>query len=89
MPPATPSRTAPRPMGARPAGFAPLLALFQLRVVVFFSCALLFAKLFRGEILERSLHYSLLAPLDRAVLVAGKYLGGLIAAFFYKAVWPA
>ena len=68
-------------LGHSTADFAQMFALFQLRFVVFFACALLFTKLFRGEILERSLHYSLLAPLDRAVLVAGKYLGGVIAAW--------
>jgi ABC-type transport system involved in multi-copper enzyme maturation permease subunit len=68
-------------LGHSTADFAQMFALFHLRFVVFFACAVLFAKLFRGEILERSLHYSLLAPLDRAVLVAGKYLGGLLAAW--------
>jgi ABC-type transport system involved in multi-copper enzyme maturation permease subunit len=63
------------------ADFAQMFALFHLRFVVFFACALLFAKLFRGEILERSLHYSLLAPVRREVLVAGKYVGGVIAAW--------
>jgi ABC-type transport system involved in multi-copper enzyme maturation permease subunit len=52
---------------------------FLLRFIVFFSAAVLFVKLFRGEILERSLHYHLLTPVRREVLAAGKYLGGLIA----------
>lgn len=68
-------------VGHSTADFAQMFALFHLRFVVFFACALLFAKLFRGEILERSLHYSLLAPVRRAVLVVGKYLGGVIAAW--------
>jgi ABC-type transport system involved in multi-copper enzyme maturation permease subunit len=38
-------------------------------------------NLFRGEMLEKSLHYYFLAPVRREVLVAGKYLSGLIAAF--------
>lgn len=53
---------------------------FVLRFIVFFTTALLFVKLFRGEILERSLHYQLLAPLRREVLAVGKYLGGLASA---------
>ena len=53
---------------------------FVLRFIVFFTTALLFVKLFRGEILERSLHYQLLAPLRREVLAVGKYLGGLVSA---------
>jgi ABC-type transport system involved in multi-copper enzyme maturation permease subunit len=59
--------------------FAQMFQFFILRFVVFFATAVTFVKLFRGEILERSLHYSLLAPLRRAVLVTGKYLGGLLA----------
>lgn len=53
---------------------------FVLRFIVFFTTALLFVKLYRGEILERSLHYQLLAPLRREVLTVGKYLGGLLSA---------
>jgi len=60
--------------------FANVYHFFVLRFIVFFSAALLFVKLFRGEILERSLHYQLLAPVRREVLAVGKYLGGLIAA---------
>lgn len=52
---------------------------FILRFIIFFSSALLFVKLFRGEILERSLHYHLLAPVRREVLAVGKYVGGLIS----------
>lgn len=60
--------------------FAEVFNFFLLRFVVFFSNALIFVRLFRGEILEQSLHYSLLAPLPRRVLVIGKYLGGLMSA---------
>jgi len=59
--------------------FAQVFHFFLLRFIVFFSAALLFVKLFRGEILERSLHYHLLAPVRREVLVIGKYLGGFVA----------
>jgi ABC-type transport system involved in multi-copper enzyme maturation permease subunit len=51
----------------------------MLRFIVFFSTATLFVKLFRGEMLDRSLHYQLLAPVRRDVLVIGKYLGGLVS----------
>ena len=57
---------------------AQIFHFFMLRFIVFFSTATLFVKLFRGEILERSLHYQLLAPVRRDVLVIGKYLGGLV-----------
>ncbi len=48
--------------------------------VVFLGSALVFANLFRGELLDRSLHYYLLSPVRRPVLAVGKYLAGLIAA---------
>jgi ABC-type transport system involved in multi-copper enzyme maturation permease subunit len=50
-----------------------------LRTVVFFGCAWIFMNLFRGEIVDKSLHYYFLAPLRREVLVAGKYISGLVA----------
>lgn len=59
--------------------FAQMFQFFILRFIVFFANAVVFVRLFRGEILERSLHYSLLAPVRRDVLVAGKYLGGLLS----------
>ena len=48
-----------------------------LRTVVFFGCAWIFMNLFRGEIVDRSLHYYFLSPLRREVLVAGTYISGL------------
>ena len=38
----------------------------------------IFSNLFRGEMLEKTLHYYYLTPLRREVLVAGKYLAGLV-----------
>lgn len=52
---------------------------FILRMVIFFGCMWVFTHLFRGEVLDRSLHYYFLAPVRREVLVAAKYLAGLIA----------
>jgi ABC-type transport system involved in multi-copper enzyme maturation permease subunit len=51
-----------------------------LRTLVFFGCAWIFMNLFRGEVVDRSLHYYFLTPVRREVLVVGKYLSGLIAA---------
>jgi ABC-type transport system involved in multi-copper enzyme maturation permease subunit len=51
---------------------------FMLRAVIFFGCVGLFTSLFRGEVLDRSLHYYFLAPVRREVLVVGKYLSGLL-----------
>jgi len=52
----------------------------MLRTLVFFGCAWIFMNLFRGEMIDRSLHYYFLAPVRREVLVVGKYLSGLVAA---------
>ncbi|MBA2339196.1 MAG: hypothetical protein H0V88_02285 [Pyrinomonadaceae bacterium] len=49
-----------------------------LRTLVFFGCAWVFMNLFRGEVVDRSLHYYFLAPVRREVLVVGKYLSGLL-----------
>jgi ABC-type transport system involved in multi-copper enzyme maturation permease subunit len=49
-----------------------------LRTVVFFGCAWIFMNLFRGEIVDRSLHYYFLSPVRREVLVVGKYISGLV-----------
>jgi hypothetical protein len=60
--------------------FASIFQLLNLRIVVFFGCLGIFTNLFRGEVLDRSLHYYFLAPIRREVLVVGKYLSGIIAA---------
>ena len=49
-----------------------------LRTIVFFGCAWIFMNLFRGEIVDRSLHYYFLSSVRREVLVTGKYLSGLL-----------
>ena len=51
---------------------------FILRTIVFFGCAWVFMNLFRGEIVDRSLHFYLLSPVRREVLVVGKYLSGMV-----------
>jgi ABC-type transport system involved in multi-copper enzyme maturation permease subunit len=60
--------------------FANLYEGMILRTVVFFGCAWIFMNLFRGEVVDRSLHYYFLSPVRREVLVAGKYISGLITA---------
>lgn len=59
--------------------FAQMYQSFLLRFVIFFGCAWIFTNLFRGEILDRSLHYYFLCPIPRERLVAGKYIAGLAA----------
>lgn len=63
-----------------PMVFAGIFQFFYLRVAIFFGCVGVFMNLFRGEMLDKSLHYYLLAPIRREVLVAGKFISGLIAA---------
>jgi len=60
--------------------FATVFQLYYLRLCIFFGCVGIFMNLFRGEMLDRSLHYYFLAPIRREVLLAGKYLAGLIIA---------
>jgi ABC-type transport system involved in multi-copper enzyme maturation permease subunit len=50
-----------------------------MRTVTYFGCVWVFTNLFRGEVLDKSLHYYLLSPVRRHVLVAGKFLSGLLA----------
>jgi ABC-type transport system involved in multi-copper enzyme maturation permease subunit len=49
---------------------------FTLRFVVFIGCVWVFMNLFRGEVIDRSLHYYFLTPIRREILVAGKFLAG-------------
>jgi hypothetical protein len=60
--------------------FATVFQFFYLRLAVFFGCVGIFMNLFRGEMLDKSLHFYLLSPMRREVLMAGKFLAGLIAA---------
>jgi len=59
--------------------FAGMFQFFYLRLAIFFGCVGVFMNLFRGEMLQKSLHYYLLAPVRREVLLVGKYLSGVIA----------
>lgn len=59
--------------------YAGIFQFFFIRLCVFFGCVLVFINLFRGEMLDKSLHYYFLAPVRREVVVAGKYLAGLVA----------
>jgi hypothetical protein len=59
--------------------FAATFQFFFLRLAVFFGCLGIFMNLFRGEVLDRSLHFYFLAPIRREVLMAGKFLAGFLA----------
>ena len=78
--------------------FAGVFQYFYLRLAIFFGCLGIFMNLFRGEMLDKTLHFWFLAPARREVLLAGKYLAGLIAAVliftagaslcFLAMLWP-
>lgn len=61
-----------------PARFSLIYNALILRTVIFFGCAWIFMNLFRGEIVDRCLHYYFLAAVRREVLLAGKYFSGLV-----------
>ncbi|MBZ5525074.1 MAG: ABC transporter permease [Acidobacteriia bacterium] len=67
---------------------AGIFQVYYLRLGLFFGCLGLFTWLFRGEIVEKSLHYYFLSPVRREVLVAGKFLAGVVtsASFFGASV---
>jgi ABC-type transport system involved in multi-copper enzyme maturation permease subunit len=60
--------------------FATIFRFYFLRLAVFFGCVGIFTNLFRGEMLDKSLHFYLLTPIRREVLLTGKFLAGFIAA---------
>lgn len=60
--------------------YAGFFQYFYLRLAIFFGCLGIFMNLFRGEMLDKTLHFWFLAPVRREVLLVGKYLAGLIAA---------
>lgn len=52
--------------------------LYFVRLGIFFACMGIFTWLFRGEMVEKTLHYQFLSPVRREVLVIGKFLAGAI-----------
>jgi ABC-type multidrug transport system permease subunit len=74
------SHSARHSLGEDSVVFAALFHFFFLRCGIFFGCMGIFSNLFRGEMLEKTLHYYYLTPLRRELLVAGKYLAGLASA---------
>ena len=59
--------------------YAVMFATYMLRVGIFFTSAALSIQLFRTETLEKTLHYYLLAPVRRQVVVAGKFVAAAVA----------
>lgn len=58
---------------------AQIFQVFYLRIAIFFGCMGLFTWLFRGDVIEKSLHYYFLSPVRREVLIMGKFFAGLAA----------
>jgi ABC-type transport system involved in multi-copper enzyme maturation permease subunit len=58
---------------------AGIVQFYYLRLGVFFGCLGVFTRLFRGEMMERTLHHALLTPLRREVLAAGKFAAGALS----------
>jgi ABC-type transport system involved in multi-copper enzyme maturation permease subunit len=59
---------------------AVMIQAFYVRFAIFFGCLGIVLRLVRGEMVERNLHYSFLAPVRRDVLLVGKFLAGTLAA---------
>jgi hypothetical protein len=57
---------------------ARIFQIYYLRLGIFFGCLGVFTRLFRGDMMERSLHYYLLTPLRREILACGKFAAGVI-----------
>ncbi len=59
---------------------AVIMQLYYVRLGVFFGCLGIFSRLIRGEMIERSLHFYLLAPISREILLLSKFAAGAISA---------
>ena len=59
---------------------AGIIQLYYIRLGVFFGCLGIFSRLIRGEMIERSLHFYLLSPVRREVLLLSKFAAGSISA---------
>jgi ABC-type transport system involved in multi-copper enzyme maturation permease subunit len=59
---------------------AAIVQFYCIRLAIFFGCLGIFSRLIRGEMIERSLHFYLLSPVRREVLLLGKFAAGSISA---------
>jgi ABC-type transport system involved in multi-copper enzyme maturation permease subunit len=59
---------------------AGIVQFYYIRLGIFFGCLGIFSRLIRGEMVERSLHFYLLAPVRREVLLLAKFAAGSISA---------
>ena len=70
-----------RSLGGLAVIYALIYRTFILRLVIFFGSVVIFTGLFRGEVLENTLHYYFLSPVRREVLAVGKFFSGVLIAF--------
>ena len=70
-----------RSLGGLTVIYALIYRTFILRLVIFFGSVVIFTSLFRGEVLENTLHYYFLSPVRREVLAVGKFFSGVLIAF--------
>jgi len=70
----------PSSIGDDTSVLAGIVQLYYIRLGVFFGCLGIFSRLIRGEMIERSLHFYLLAPVRREVLLLAKFAAGSISA---------
>ena len=59
---------------------AGIMEFYYIRLGIFFGCLGIFSRLIRGEMIERSLHFYLLSPVRREVLLLAKFAAGSISA---------
>lgn len=59
---------------------AGIVQFYYIRLAIFFGCLGIFSRLIRGEMVERSLHYYLLSPVRREVLLLAKFFAGATSA---------
>jgi ABC-type transport system involved in multi-copper enzyme maturation permease subunit len=59
---------------------AGIIQFYYVRLGVFFGCLGIFSRLIRGEMIERSLHFYLLAPVRREILLLAKFAAGSVSA---------
>jgi len=64
-------------LGGTSVMYASIFRAFILRLLVFFACVAVFTRLVRGDLQEQVIHYYLLCPVKREVLLVGKYLAGV------------
>lgn len=61
---------------------AGIVQLYYMRLAIFFGSLGIFSRLIRGEMIERSLHFYLLSPVRREILLLAKFAAGSMSAVF-------